>query len=35
MIYTDLLTTDKDPMGTAILDYLEHGKAARILFPVR
>lgn len=30
MIYTDLLTTDKDPMGTAILDYLEHGKADKL-----
>lgn len=30
MIYTDLLTTDKDPMGAAILDYLEHGKADKL-----
>lgn len=30
MIYTDLLTTDKDPMGTAILDYLKHGKADKL-----
>lgn len=30
MIQTDLLTADKDPMGAAILDYLEHGKADRL-----
>lgn len=30
MIYTDLLTTDKDPMGAAILDYLEHGRADKL-----
>ncbi len=30
MIYTDLLTTDKDPMGAAIIDYLEHGKADKL-----
>lgn len=30
MIQTDLLTADKDPMGAAILDYLEHGKADKL-----
>lgn len=30
MIQTDLLTADKDPMGAAILDYLEHGKAGKL-----
>ena len=30
MIQSDLLTADKDPMGAAILDYLEHGKADKL-----
>ena len=30
MIQTDLLTADKDPLGAAILDYLEHGKAGKL-----
>ena len=30
MIYTDLLTTDQDPMGAAILDYLEHERADKL-----
>lgn len=29
-MYTGLLSTDKDPMGTAITDYFQQGKASRL-----
>ena len=30
-MHSMLLTSDKDPMGAAIIDYLAHGKASKLL----
>ena len=29
-MHSMLLTSDKDPMGAAIIDYLAHGKASKL-----